>query len=86
MSSDHVDVRPNIVRTRPIPIPRGGFRTSEQEARWLEQTINMRISEGLKANGIMEFPVTVGLYDLFLVCLQEAEKRGRKAGSATNVE
>jgi hypothetical protein len=32
----------NANRRRPIPVPSGGFKSNEQEARWLAQTIEMR--------------------------------------------
>jgi hypothetical protein len=42
----------NANRRRPIPIPVGGFKTNEQEARWLAQTLEMRTEEALEQVGI----------------------------------
>lgn len=59
----------------PIPVPKGGFLTNEDEARWLEQTISMRLREGLAALGINVAPQFGQLYDLFLLSLNYASKR-----------
>jgi hypothetical protein len=68
---------PQTTRTR-IPIPAGGLCTNEDEARWLEQTILLRTSETLASAGVTCQIAPKGLYDLLLLSLNEASKRGRK--------
>ena len=64
------------LRQKPIPVPRGGFCTHEDEAKWLADTIAMRTSEGLAALGLPSFSVpTASLYELLLLGLQNAAKR-----------
>lgn len=67
-------------KSPPIPVPRGGFQTNEDEARWLEQTIVLRQREGLRETfGVDIEPKAVGLYDLLLLSLNAATKRGKNA-------
>lgn len=67
----------NDNRRAPIAIPRGGFRTNEEEARWLEQTLIMRMQEATAALGISTKPEPRGLYELLLHSLNAASKRAR---------
>lgn len=70
----------------PIPIPKGGFTTNEDEARWLEETILMRCRESLANFGInASFNAGTGLYDLFLLSLDSASRRGRAAKGMPDV-
>jgi len=57
------------------PIPYKGIKTNEDEARWLERTIQMRINETLSRAGINANITPIGLYDLLLLSLQSAERR-----------
>lgn len=68
----------NTSPSRSIPIPRGGLRTNEDEARWLEQTILLRTSELLASAGVLTPIAPKGLYDLLLLSLNSASKRARK--------
>ncbi len=61
-----------------VPIPPGGLRTNEDEARWLEQTILLRTRELLARAGVEATIKPSELYDLLLISLNEASKRGRK--------
>ena len=61
-----------------IPIPPGGFRSNEEEARWLEQTIVLRTQELLALAGVTTPIKPSGLYDLLLISLDEASKRGKR--------
>lgn len=69
----------NDNRRKPIPIPAGGFQTNEEEADWLARTLTMRFEEcientlGVKANA--KFP---RLYDLLLLSLNSATRRGKR--------
>lgn len=75
--------RTHTTRSAPIPIPSGGLRSNEDEARWLEQTIVMRTQEMLAANGITTPIAPQGLYDLLFIALESATRRGRREGSST---
>lgn len=59
-----------------IPIPPGGFKTNEDEARWLEKTIILRTQEMMFAAGVVAQINPNGLYELLLMCLDGATKRG----------
>jgi hypothetical protein len=61
-----------------IPIPVGGFRTNEDEARWLEQTILLRAKEMMAVAGVTRPIAPKGLYDLLLLSLNAASKRGAR--------
>ena len=74
MSTEKTDVR-----YQPIPVPRGGFKTNEEDARWLEQTIVMRMRQVLDLAGVTTPLAPKGLYDLLLGALNDASKRGSKA-------
>ncbi len=65
----------NDSRSRPIPIPKGGFVSNADEARWLEQTILLRLHEVLSDARIKAVVTPVGLYELILMCLDSASKR-----------
>ena len=69
-------VEANDNRHKPIPIPEGGLRSNEEEARWLEQTILMRFREGAASIGLRVIPQPTRLYDLLLLSLNAASKRG----------
>lgn len=64
------------------PVPAGGFKTNEEEARWLTQTIILRTREGLASLGLNIEPVPDGLYDLLLLSLNAASKRGQRTRDA----
>lgn len=66
----------NDNRHPPIPIPKGGFRSNEEEARWLEQTILMRLREAASNAGLRFAPQPNGLYELLLLSLNAASRRG----------
>lgn len=66
------------IRPKPIPIPAGGLKTNEDEARWLEQTILLRVGEMFSMIGVNTKINPTGLYDLLLMSLNSASKRGRK--------
>ena len=67
------------MKSKPIPIPRGGFTSNEDEARWLAGTIGMRASETLMAaTGISSNWTTDSLYELLLEGLGAAARRARK--------
>lgn len=70
-------------RLPPIPIPRGGFKTNEEDAKWLELTILRRTEEMLAAVGIKASIAPVGLYELLLNGLNSATNRGCKAAEIT---
>jgi hypothetical protein len=67
----------NDNRRPAIPVPKGGFVSNEDEARWLEETLLMRFGETLAAAGIMNVRLLQprGLYDLLLLSLDSASKR-----------
>lgn len=66
----------------PIPVPRGGFVSNEDEAKWLEETLLMRFRETLAAAGLTAFNFQPkGLYDLLLLCLNSASRRQTLAES-----
>lgn len=58
-----------------FPVPKGGFDCHEDEARWLEQTILLRTTEGLASIGVPIKPAPKGLYEVILSCLKSAGKR-----------
>ena len=58
-----------------IPIPRGGFTSNEEEARWLEQTLRLRIRETLHAAGINATIAPIGLHELLMLSLDAATRR-----------
>ena len=60
---------------KPIPVPREGFRSHEEEAQWLAATIAMRSAEAVAAIGISATFPTESLYELLLLGLQSAAKR-----------
>lgn len=60
-----------------IPIVPGGFKSNEDEARWLEQTILLRTHGLLQMAGVNARIEPKGLYDLLLLSLNSASKRGR---------
>lgn len=64
-----------IERSRPIPIPAGGFTTNEDEVRWLADTIAMRMRETFAAAGINAAIPTESLCELLLIALNAASKR-----------
>ncbi len=68
----------NDDRPAPIPLPRGGFKSNEDEAQWLEQTIVMRMNEVLRAAGVNRTVAPKKLYELFLMSLNDAGKRALK--------
>lgn len=75
-----LDGRGGVVSRREptrAPLPPGGFKTNEDEARWLEQTIVLRTREGLASLGFNIEPTPNGLYDLLLLSLNAASRRGR---------
>lgn len=61
-----------------VPVPRGGFSTNEDEARWLEQTILLRVQEMMALAGMRIEIVPNSLYELLLMSLDDASKRGVK--------
>ncbi len=61
-----------------IPIPKGGFRTNEDEARWLEQTICLRARQMMLAAGVNATIRPNGLYDLLLMSLNAASERAEE--------
>ena len=63
-------------RKKPIPVPRGGFCTDEDEAQWMATTIAMRAAEAVSvAAGIaVTFPME-SLCELLLLGLQHAAER-----------
>jgi hypothetical protein len=73
-------------RHPPIPIPDGGLTSNEAEARWLEQTILMRAKESLTNFGINAEFKPSGLYDLLLLSLNRASRRGRKNRETPNAQ
>lgn len=59
-----------------IPIPKGGHKTNEEGARWLADTLAMRLREGLEGIGIHHVhPHGDQFYDLLLVSLDAATRR-----------
>ena len=60
----------------PIPVPRGGFRTNLEEAKWLEATIIMRMREALAEVGINASAPEGCMLELLLLSLDAASKRG----------
>lgn len=60
----------------PVPVPKGDFRTNEEEAHWLEQTICLRTQEMFLAVGLNVKLQPKGLYGLLLLSLNAASKRG----------
>jgi len=66
-----------LVENRRPPIKRS-IRTNEDEAQWLEDTVIMRVEEGLATLGLNVKCQTKGLRDLFLLSLNKASERGRK--------
>ena len=62
-----------------IPIPRGGFTSNEEEARWLEQTLRLRIGETLHAAGINATIAPIGLHELLMLSLDAATRRANLA-------
>lgn len=65
-------------RCAPIPVPRSGFASNEEEARWLEQTIIMRTAEMLRRAGVSADIRPKGLYELLLLSLDAATRRALK--------
>lgn len=66
-------------RDRPfVPVPRGGFLTNEDEARWLEKTILLRVQEMMALAGVRIQIVPNSLYELLLISLDDASRRGVK--------
>jgi hypothetical protein len=64
--------RSQTTRAR-VPVPKGGFDTNEDEARWLEQTLLLGTQELFAAAGIPSVSIKpVGLYDLLLISLNSA--------------
>jgi len=63
-------------RKKPIPVPRGGFCTDEDEAQWMAAAIAMRAAEAVSVavGTAVTFP-TESLYELLLLGLQSAAKR-----------
>lgn len=70
----------NQVMTRQsIPIPEGGFASNELEARWLADTLELRIHETLANFGLSNLHIEPkGLYDLLLLSLNSAAKRATR--------
>ncbi len=69
------------IKTTPdprTPIPRGGFKTNEEDARWLEQTILLRTRQMLDLAGVSAQIAPSKLYDMLLMALDDASMRGRK--------
>ena len=62
-------------RAKPIPVPRGGFTSNEEEARWLTDTIAMRMQEALIAIGVQATVPTASLRELLIFSLDSASKR-----------
>ena len=64
-----------------IPVPSVGFASNEAEAEWLEQTLVMRIKETLRSGGLPHVSIhPKGLYDLLLISLNGASRRGSQRG------
>lgn len=62
-----------------IPVPKRGFVTHEEEARWLADMIMLRINEGLTSAGIAaQASSPKQLYELILLCLGSAGERQAK--------
>lgn len=72
----------NDNRRRCVPIPAGGLKSNEDEARWLEQTILLRTEELLAAADVKAHIAPNGLYDLLLISLNSASKRGRRGAAS----
>ena len=59
-----------------IKIPKGGFITHADEARWMADTIAMRTAESLAKLGFPVADKSAGqLYDFCLICLESAGRR-----------
>ena len=65
------------------PFPKGGFKTNEEDARWLEQTIMFRMAQTLKNVGVnLRTPESPALYELLLIALGDAARRGAAKSKA----
>lgn len=74
------------MRSPCIPIPPGGLRTNEDEAKWLEATILLRTKELLASAGVTRPIAPSGLYDLLLLSLEAASARGARLGAISQSE
>jgi hypothetical protein len=57
------------------------IKTNEDEARWLADTIQMRAQEAVSALGVFQVdmkPLNDSLYQLLLLSLNAATKRGKE--------
>ena len=71
------ETQSNDNRHPPIPVPRGGFISNADEARWLESTLIMRVEETLRKCGFQNATIQpTNLYDLLLDSLNTASIRG----------
>lgn len=79
MPSDQTDNKSNDIRRLPLQVPKGGFTSNAEEARWLADTIAMRFEETIADRlGVRAEVETPAMEEVILLVLNDVSRRARK--------